>query len=325
MKPLQPYCVLFNDWLGAETFLWVETLVSQVSESTWKSIVTVQTRQTIPGSWAAKLEFSKAARAYSAETGTALGNVDEALLKGTDLGIQGWAEKFETLGSDVKPKPGGDGSNQHSSSAGKRPRAKAAPAPVQKSAAAGQDPGVEAGAGAGGEDGQPTKKPKNTKGENLVTKKEKEMKELLAQEQASDIEMTRIAANISRDPTWWGWAAEVVAEYKRHRATVLKLYSDHPFFMACKVAALSPKESAKLRKENKDNYLPQLCEFCTSLGPPISRVTEASFQLKEMAAAKLGATQAMQNTSPTATKGKGKPKAKAQSKRTGSSASLASS
>ena len=91
MKPLQPYCVLFNDWLGAETFLWVETLVSQVSESTWKSIVTVQTRQTIPGSWAAKLEFSKAARAYSAETGTALGNVDEALLKGT----------LETLASAV--------------------------------------------------------------------------------------------------------------------------------------------------------------------------------------------------------------------------------
>ena len=281
-------------------------------------------RQTIPGSWAAKLEFSKAVRAYSAETGTSIGNVDKALLAGTELGIQGWAEKFSTLGLDPRAKSGGDGSNQHTN-AGKRPRAKAAPAPAQTSGADVNPPAQEGAGGTPGEEGQPTKRAKNSKGENLVTKKEKEMKELLAQEQASDIEMTRIAANISRDPTWWGWAAEVVAEYKRHRATVLKMYSDNPFFMACKVAALSPKESSKLRKENKDNYLPQLCDFCTSLGPPISRMTEASFQLKDMAAAKLGATQAMQNKDPAATKGKTKAKAKAQSKRTGSSASLASS
>ena len=267
------------------------------------------------------MQFSKAARAYSSETGTPIGNVDESMLEATDLGVAGWAHKFEALGDMVKSKPGSDGCNKPIS---KRAAQKRAVEPQQQAAAGHEgSPGAQATGEGNGEGPANPKKAKTKGGENLTNKKEKEMKELLAQEQASDIEMTKIAMDMSKRPQWWSWATEVVADYKRHRSNVLQLYSDHPFFVACKVAALSPRETAKLRKEHKDNYLPQLCDFCTTLGPPM---TEACFQLKEMAAAKHGATEALQ-TSKDSGKPKAKPKAKGKGKAkknsaAGSSASL---
>ena len=228
------------------------------------------------------MPFSKAARAYSSETGTPIGNVDESMLEATDLGVAGWAHKFEALGDMVKSKPGSDGCNKPIP---KRAAQKRAVEPQQQAAAGHEgSPGAQATGEGNGEGPANPKKAKTKGGVNLTNKKEKEMKELLAQEQASDIEMTKIAMDMSKRPQWWSWATEVVAGYKRHRSNVL-------------------------RKEHKDNYLPQLCEFCTTLGPPIARMTEACFQLKEMAAAKHGATEALQTS-----KDSGKPKAKPRAK-----------
>ena len=297
---------MWNDWLKAPTYFWVEQLVTITNESARHSTVTVESKETVPGSWAYHVEYSKAVRAYAAEHGKQVNSVNRSEIEATELGVPGYAQKYETMDS-AKPKPGGDGGNGKLT--GKRER-NAAEQPNGPAEAA--EPGAQPSPGKpseGGDDGEGKSK-KAKKGENLITKKEKEVRELLAQEQTSDNIMTHIAGDMTKAPEWWKWAHDVVQEYKKHRTEIVRLYSDNAFFTACKVAALSPKETAKLRKDNKSDYLPKLCEFCSVLGPPISRMTETSFQLKEMAAAKRGASETIQNIKdPSA-----KPKAKAKSK-----------
>ena len=298
---LQEYCHAFNDWLQADTYLWVEALVTTTSESAWVSTVTVECSETVKNSWAAKIEFSKAARVYAAEKGISVNGVTEAILEKTSLGVRGYAELFEGNVA-AQPRAGGDGSNARppagKAKAEARPVAddglqvaNTSPAPNQK-----RDfnefwmPGQP---GQAMEDGT-IKKAKRGKGPNTMAKKEKEVKELLAQEQQSDNAMTAIAADMGKEPGWWGWAREAVTNYKMHRTEVLKLYADQPFFNAAKVAALSQKQTQKLRKDYGEDYVAKLCEFCTALGPKIVLMAEASFQIEQMANAKRSAVETLQ-------------------------------
>ena len=297
---------MWNDWLQAATYFWVEQLVTITNESAWHSTVTVESKETVPGSWAYHVEYSKAVRAYAAEHGKQVNSVNGSEIEATQLGVPGYAHKYETM-DDAKPKTGGDGGNGKLTGKRERNAAQETSGP-----AAAAEPGAQPSPGKpseGGDDGEGKSK-KAKKGGNLITKKEKEVRELLAQEQTSDNIMTQIAGDMAKAPERRKWAHDVVQEYKKHRTEIVRLYSDNAFFTACKLAALSPKETAKLRKDNKSDYLPKLCEFCSVLGPPISRMTETSFQLKQMAAAKRGASETIQNIKdPSA-----KPKAKAKSK-----------
>ena len=69
----------------------------------------------------------------------------------------------------------------------------------------------------------------------------------------------------------------------------LKLYADQPFFNAAKVAALSHKQTQKLRKDYGEDYVAKLCEFCTALGPKIVLMAE-----EQMANAKRSAVETLQ-------------------------------
>ena len=86
-----------------------------------------------------------------------------------------------------------------------------------------------------------------------------------------------------------------------------------------KVAALSPKETAKLKKDLKDDYVGKLVEFIAKLGPRIASMAESSFQIRQMADAKRAASESLakaKTPAPKAKRGKGK------TKRSGSAASL---
>ena len=138
-------------------------------------------------------------------------------------------------------------------------------------------------------------------------KKEKEAKELLAQEQASDNCMGSISADIAKNPTWWSWARDMVVNYKAARTDVVSLYADNVFFQSFKVAALSPKEMSSLKKKFKDEYVGQLVRFVTVLGPKIEAMQRCSREIEQMAIAKRAAVDASNNPA--------KPKPKAKSKK----------
>ena len=77
----------------APTYLWVESLVSSMSETTWKNEVTVEVKdEPISGSWAAKAQFCKAARCYAVEKGLYVKDVTREMIEATALGIRGYAE-----------------------------------------------------------------------------------------------------------------------------------------------------------------------------------------------------------------------------------------
>ena len=142
-------------------------------------------------------------------------------------------------------------------------------------------------------------------------KKEREVRELLAMEQSSDNAMALIATAMQKDASWWSWATAAVQSYKNSRQEVLKLYCDEPFYQSLKVAALSPKETAKLKKQYADDYLSKLIQFTTFLGPKIQEMAEAAFQIESMAEAKKKAKETLDCQR---SAGGGKPKAKAKSK-----------
>ena len=296
------------------------------SEAAWVSTVTVSSQDAVPGSFAEKVEFSKAARVYAAETGTALAAVTMGMLNKTNLGMKGYA------GNEAKPKVGGDGTCTKPPA--RKGCSQASPSKPNGESTMVQPPGqpgkrdfdrfyMDAPKDVKDPNDKIVKKPRKGGGENSMGRKEKEVKELLAQEQASDIAMTAVAAGMTRDPAWWAWARESVNSYKAHRVQVVALYADEPFFTAVKVAALSPKETIKLRKDYKQDYIAKLCEFCTVLGPKILLMAEASFQIQQMADAKKAAAETLQKQRSGPLNQKPKPKRKAKAKAQASAQSAA--
>ena len=71
-------------------------------------------------------------------------------------------------------------------------------------------------------------------------------KELLAAEQSSGNCMAGIAASMAKDSGAWQWAT-LVASYKQQRGAVVQDYANNPAFQQFKVAALSPKETQKVK------------------------------------------------------------------------------
>ena len=122
---------MWNDWLKAPTYLWVESLVSSMSETTWKNEVTVEVKdEPISGSWAEKAQFCKAARCYAVEKGLYAKDVAREMIAATALDIRGYAELYASTPAAF-PQPGGDGSASKNSGP-KPPGAAPAPAPTAK-------------------------------------------------------------------------------------------------------------------------------------------------------------------------------------------------
>ncbi|CAE7223622.1 unnamed protein product, partial [Symbiodinium sp. KB8] len=261
---LKAFCYMYNDWLKADTFLWVESLVATSSETAWVNEVTVEHENPIAGSWTEKAEFCKAARVYAVEQKIQVKDVTTAMLEKTALGIRGYAKLYESTPAAF-PQPGGDGSAGKQTSPEKPPAPAAATAKAKAkgkakaSKAAGEPTVVIDAATAGmtapeeldganpGDDQPASKKPKKSGG-NPTGKKEREVKDFLAPEAESDNMMSKIAASMGADPSAWTWAKDFVQQYRTLRAEILAMYADIEFFSQAKVAALSTKETAKLKK-----------------------------------------------------------------------------
>ncbi|CAE7032303.1 unnamed protein product [Symbiodinium sp. CCMP2592] len=242
---LKEYCYMFNDWLKAPTYLWVESLVSSMSETTWKNEVTVEVQdEPIVGSWAYKAQFCKAARCYAVEKGLYAKDVTREMIEATDLGVRGYAELYASTPAAL-PQPGGDGSASKTAPkpGGPIPTPSPAPAPKAKGKPGKTEKAtLEAMVGQGkvegnDETGQPeTKKPrKGGAGGNVTSKKERELKEFLALEAQSDNCMTAIAADMSANPAAWSWAKDFVQQYKSLRTEIVQLYADTEFFKEAKI------------------------------------------------------------------------------------------
>lgn len=290
--------MVYNAWLKADTYLWVEQLLTTSSIQEWKSTVTVEVSEPVPGSWSEKVELSKAMRCYAAENNLRLVDVSESDVRRSELGVQGYAALFAKTPA-AQPKAGGDGSNAGGIKGGKGKRPlEDEPKPNTDATTPPPPPGND-------------NAPKRAKGGNasVASKKEKEVKELLAQEQASDNAMSMITIEMGKsDAASWAWASGFVKSYKDCRVQVLQLYADNPFFQSMKVAVLSAKELQKVKKDYKDQYLSKLCDFVSVLGPRISAMAEASVQIQQMANAKKHASESMNKASPA-------PKAKSRAKK----------
>lgn len=273
----------------------MEHLISTSNLQEWRSTVSVECTETIPGSWAEKVEISKAMRCYAVETGARLVDVSEDDVRNSELGVAGYAALFEKTPAAL-PKAGGDGS---AAKGGKKRNTPEESGVV--GGPGGEEPPAE-------EAGNNKSKKTRSSGGNLAGKKEKEVKELLAQEQSSDNTMSTITIQMGKgDATSWAWASGFVKNY----------YADNPFFQAMKVAVLSAKELQKV-KDYKDQYLPKLCDFVSILGPKILAMAEASSQISLMSAAKANASLAGQPAKSAKAKGQSK------IKRAASAASIAS-
>ncbi|CAE7945740.1 unnamed protein product, partial [Symbiodinium necroappetens] len=104
----EEYCWSYNSWLKADTYLWVESLVSTTSQTEWVNKVTVQAQDNVDSSWANRLEYCKAVRVFAAESKVAIKDVTKDMLEGHELGIKGLAGLYESTPS-ARPQPGGDG------------------------------------------------------------------------------------------------------------------------------------------------------------------------------------------------------------------------
>ena len=162
----QEFCVLYNDWLQADTYFWVERLVTTSSAQEWANVVTVESKDAVHGSWTAKVEISPAIRAFAAAKGKKIQQVTEKMVAQSDLGIKGYASLYDSLPA-AAPKPGGDGTN-----------APPPPAPPSARKRTQEDDGDDEGQKAKGSSN--TKKPRI---QNTTAKYEKEVKEFLAMEQ----------------------------------------------------------------------------------------------------------------------------------------------
>ena len=303
--------MVYNGWLKADTYLWVEQLLTTSNIQEWKSTVSVEIKETIPGSWSEKVELSKAMRCYAVENNKRLVDVSESEVQESELGVQGYAALFARTPA-AQPKAGGDGSNAGGNKGGKKKRGLEEEPRIDVVPPPGENPPNP--------NPNPNKRPKGGNS-SVAGKKEKEVKELLAQEQASDNTMSMITIEMKKsDADAWAWATGFVKSYKDCRVQVLQLYADNPFFQSMKVAVLSPKELAKVKKDYKDQYLSKLCDFVSVLGPRISAMAEASVQIQQMANAKKHASESIKS-SPAP---KGKSKAKKALNRSASTRSIGS-
>ena len=248
-------------------------------------------------SWSGKLEYCKAVRVFAAENKVAIKDVTKDMLENHELGIKGLAGLYEST-PNARPQPGGDGtcSSKPQLGADAPPAAKTKPKGKAKAAVPmGDAPADDPMQGLNGLEpaGEETKnkKSKKTAGSktNTITKKERELKELLAMETQSDQTMTEVTAGMGEDPAAWSWAHDFIKAYKTFRTDILELYADNEFFRQAKVAALSSKETQRLKKEHKDDYMSLLCEFTCKLGPKIQGMYECTVKIRQMAAAQASA------------------------------------
>ena len=291
----------------------------------WRNTVTIEARETIPGSWAERVEQSKAIRAFAAANNKKIQDVGLDMVQKTDMGIKGYAALYAQL-PQAAPKTGGDGTNSKPpppAPQGNKRRA-GGNAAQEVSAALGQaDDQNQDGLDNKNPDGQETNNPKKRKTKDQMgPKKEREVRELLAMEQSSDNCMALVATAMQKDPAWWSWATAAVQSYRDCRQEVLKGYCDEPFFQSLKVAALSPKETQKLKKQYAEDYVTKLVQFTTSLGPKIQEMSEAAYQIESMASAKNNAKETLDRQRSGLGKPKAKAKAKGKSRRTTSAANL---
>ncbi|CAE7293625.1 unnamed protein product [Symbiodinium sp. CCMP2592] len=290
---LKPFCYMYNDWLKADTYLWVESLVSTASETAWMNEVTVESENPLSGSWSEKAEFCKAVRVYAVEYQCAPKDVTLEMLQQTTLGVKGFAKLYESTPAAF-PQPGGDGSASNNKQTAANPPAPAAP--KAKPAAKGKAKAMKTGDGAQGPDGEnpllgsggdgdegqgASKRPKKGAG-NPTGKKEREVKEFLALEAESDNVMSKIASSMSANPAVWSWAKDFVQQYRSLRTEILAMYADVEFFGQMKIAALSAKETSRLKKIYGLDYHSKLCEFCLQMGPKIAMMSECTSKIRSM-------------------------------------------
>ena len=286
--------------------------------------MTIETTDTVPNSLAEKVVTCKAIRAYAHAMKKPLASVSQEDVAKSKLGIKGYAELYATMPDEIQSSfPKMDGSNNQAFAKTGQDAVSEARAKKKARKQAAEEQGV------GGEPGRPDSTPnpepatkKTTKKDQTGPKKEKEVKEFLAMEQSSDVAIGRVMAEMGKNPEGWSWASDLIATYKKYRTEVLKLYCDVEGFQSLKVAALSTKESAKLKKEFGDGYVGKLVEFITLAGPQIQKMAEAAFAIENMASAKLQAAESLKS-------GSAKPKAKQNKgkgalKRTASARSLPS-
>ena len=296
----------------------METLICSTNEQQWTNTVTIEATEAVPNSLAEKVIVCKAMRAYAHSMKRPLGSVTEQEVAETKLGIKGYAELYATVAEHIGT-PKMDGSNNppfpstgnSAVTEGKTKKNKRAKQQEDDQQPAGDDDK---------ENSNPDPTPKKPRKDQTGPRKEKEVKELLAMEQSSDVSMGRIMSEFGKNPADWSWAKELIADYKTYRTEVLRLYADVAGFQSLKVAALSPKESAKVKKEWGEGYVGKLVEFVTVAGPQIQKMAEAAFGIEKMAAAKNQAADFL-SAKP---KAKAKGKSKASLKRSASSKSLPS-
>ncbi|CAE7376311.1 unnamed protein product [Symbiodinium microadriaticum] len=294
---LKEFCWSYNDWLKADTYLWVESLVSTSCQTEWINKVTIQSQDNVASSWTEKLEYCKAVRVFAAENDVAIKDITQDMLEGHELGIKGLAALYSST-PKAQPQPGGDGTCSKPVLAA--PAAAAPSAAKAKAKAKGKAKGPSEGDAQGDDPMQGSvstlppaddeknnnKKPKKTGGSkaNTTTKKEKELKEFLAMETQSDHTMSSLTADMGKDPAAWSWARDFVEAYKGFRKDILQLYADNEFFRQAKVAALSSKETTRLRKAYPDgDYVAKLCEFACQLGPKIQGMYDCTVKIRQMA------------------------------------------
>ena len=116
------------------------------------------------------------------------------------------------------------------------------------------------------------------------------MKEFLALEAESDNVMSKIAASMTADPPAWTWAKDFAQQYRSLRTEILAMYADIEFFGQMKIAALSAKETSRLKKIYGLDYHSKLCEFCLQLGPKIVLMSECTSKIRSMSDAQASAT-----------------------------------
>jgi hypothetical protein len=121
-----------NALTGQVWYLWVEEFRSNASKIELKDILRLKMEEAAPDSWTAKVERSRALRAFAECNNKRLDLVTDKDVAESELGVKGWAAKFMDNKNKSAPASTKKSQGQPKAKAKGKAKAKCAPLPQEK-------------------------------------------------------------------------------------------------------------------------------------------------------------------------------------------------
>ena len=257
---------------GVRDYLYIEKLVGEKDEQKWMAVSEARSEESL-GIWEQRAKEGKAMRNYAAAKGVHVSKVTLDMVQKDQNGVDGWCDVTITLPIAPKnvPKPdGGRGGKQQTPMRTPKKTTK------KNGSTAGSDDGLDAvsageaprtpGAPADGDVVKPPKQRSAAQAVNaVISKTEKEAKEVLAKGTQAIQRATVVAAEENARPWMAAYCKQLTEATKAVEATKQQIGS---FATEFAIAALTPEYLKALKNKYTDQYLGMLQSYVRELTSP---------------------------------------------------------